>query len=254
MSVFWLKIIAACFMLVDHTGILLYRYQIVTPEIYHWMCLLGRFSFPVYAFLLAEGFRHIRQSGKRTRDHALLLLLLAVVSELVFDRLFQNAWIDSSKQSVILTLLIAFGGLLLAEDRRGKPLVRGAILLASAVLAQLIGSDYGAPGVLLVFGCACWLERFERWGYGRRLLGMLAVMLFYYTVYCWVHSGMGGPAAVWSYARRMGDYVYPHVILIPLLAAYDGKPGPRIKPLHRCYQWFYPAHLAALCLLEKLIS
>ena len=253
MTAFALKLIAVFFMLVDHTGILLNRYQLITHELYHWMRLLGRFAFPVYAVLLAEGFRHIRKDSGRERNHAALLLLLAVVSELFFDRLFQNAWVDSKDQSVIFTMLIGFCGLLLAESWRGRPVLCLGVFLISAAAAQLLSTDYSAPGVLLIFACACYLERFEDWDYGRRFLGMLAVMLFYYLTYCWVHSGFGGPAAIRSYFLRMGDYGYPHLILVPILAAYNGRRGPRIQALHRCYQWFYPAHLAALCLAEQFI-
>lgn len=254
MSVFALKLCAVLFMLVDHLGILLYRHQQIAFEFYHWMRLLGRFSFPLYAFLLAEGFRHIRKDPERVGKHAELLLLLAVVSELFFDRFLYGAWISSKGQSVIVTMLLGFCGLLLAERHRSQPWIQAGIFLLIAVCARQLSTDYSAPGVLLIIVCYIYLERTEHSTFGKRLFGMLLVMTFYYAVYCWVHSGGGAPAEIWNYARRMGDYIYPHIILIPILASYTGKPGPRLKPLHRCYQWFYPIHLALLVLAGKLLG
>ena len=80
MTVFALKLMAVLLMLTDHLGIVLYGHRAVSYEIYHWMRTLGRFAFPIYCFLLAEGFRHLRKNPKRLCGHLLLLLALAVFS------------------------------------------------------------------------------------------------------------------------------------------------------------------------------
>jgi hypothetical protein len=52
----------------------------------------------------------------------------------------------------------------------------------------------------------------------------------------------------------MGWFLLPHLLLVPLLASYQGRLGYRSRVLHRCYQWFYPAHLAALGLISALLG
>lgn len=254
MSAFALKAFAMLFMLVDHAGILLNGLNRIDHDTYILMRTLGRFSFPIYCFLLAEGFRHLRRDPARLRGHALLLAVLAFCSEIPFDLLAHSQLSFPSSQNVIFTLLIAFCGLWLAEGERGRPVLRLGIAAVSIGLAFFISSDYKGVGVLLVFACAFYLDRFEALGYWKRLAAMLAVMALYYAFYCWSFSNFGGLRAAWRYFLAMGTYGVPHLLLVPVLAAYTGERGPRNPVLHRCYQWYYPAHLALLCLAARLLA
>ncbi|MBR7009686.1 MAG: hypothetical protein IKI02_02110 [Oscillospiraceae bacterium] len=253
MSSFALKCCAVIFMLIDHSAIMLYDLRKIDPNTYYLMRTLGRFAFPIYCFLLAEGFRHLRHDGAKLRRHLLLLGVLAVCSEVPFDLLAHGQYEYLSSQNVIFTLLIAFGGLWLAEGAWDRPLAGLGIAGVSVCLAYFISSDYRGVGVFLVFACALYLERSGSWGYGKRLLGMLVVMVCYYAFYCWSGANFGGPGAVWRYFLAMGWYGLPHLLLVPLLASYTGTLGYRNPVLHRAYQFFYPAHLTALCLISHLL-
>ncbi len=253
MSAFFLKLFAVVFMLVDHLGMLLYNHGRIGYELYILMRTLGRFAFPTYAFLLAEGWRHLRRDPKRLRSHALLLGLLAVCSEPFYDWFGHGTPGYTAAQSVMYTLLIGFCGLWLAGTEKDRPL-RAGICLGSMALAFGVTSDYRAAGVLLIFASAWYLERFESWGRGRRLLAMLGVMSLYYLFYNWTSSGFGGPGALWGSLKAMSWYGIPHLLLVPILAMYSGDRGFRSRSLHRCYQWFYPAHLALLCLAGLLLG
>lgn len=253
MTVFVLKLIAVVTMLTDHLGILLYRHDLVSYELYIWFRVVGRFAFPIYCFLLAEGYRHLWFNRKRLQAHALLLLILTVVSELCFDWFDFGRFSEPSGQSVMITLSLGFLGLCLAEPYRGRPWIRAGILLAACVPAWMLSTDYSSAGVLLVFLCDWYLERMEQWSFSKRLLALLVVMDVYFVVLAWVHSGLGGPAAVAACLRGMRYYALPHLLLIPVLAAYKGELGYRSRVLHRCYQWFYPAHLAILGTISWLL-
>ena len=254
MTVFALKLLAALSMLTDHLGILLYELRLVDYESYHLLRLLGRFAFPLYCFLLAEGFRHLRRDSRRLELHMLMLTLLAVLSEPFFDQLTAHSFHSMSHQSVILTLLLGFGGLWLWQSLGQRRLLRLLPLLLAGLLALLLETDYGISGVFLVFGCYFYLEGFQDLEFPIRLAGALGLMGLYYLFYCWAHAGFGGPGAVLDYFTRMGTMWIPHLLLAPLLAAYRGRLGPRSPVLHRCYQYFYPAHLAALYLLGALLA
>lgn len=253
MTIFALKLFAVIFMLTDHLGILLYSRGILDYEPYLLMRTLGRFAFPAYAFLLAEGFRHLREDPKRLRSHAVLLLVLTVLSEPLFDFFEHGSVSETASQSVMFTLLLGFAGLWLAEGCRERPLLRYGIFLLAGFAGLMVGANYRVAGVLLVFACSLYLDQMENRGYGKRFLGVLAVMAFYYLTYCWSNARFGGPAALLAQIRAMGVYGIPHLLLVPILAAYRGELGYRNRTLHRCYQWFYPAHLGLLCLLKALL-
>ena len=253
MTAFALKLIAVISMLIDHTGILLNDHGLIRWDFYILMRTLGRFAFPIYAFLLAEGYRHLREDGERVKKHVLLLLVLAAFSEIPFDWLDHSVIHYPENQSVIFTLLFGFLGLWASDVFRGRPLFRGLVWLPAMALAAFINTDYGPSGVLLVLVSSVYLERCETWDYGQRLLGVLAVMAVYYGFYMWAGSGFGSPAAVWNRLLAKNVYHIPHLLLVPVLAAYTGEPGLRNRVLHRCFQWFYPAHLAVLCGIGLLL-
>ena len=137
---------------------------------------------------------------------------------------------------MIFTLLIAFCGLRLAEDFRDRPLPRIGVCLLCMAAAWHLNSDYRAAGVLLVFLCDWYLNVPSDWDFPLRTMGLLGVMILYYSLLVWVSSGFGGPAAFWSSLSGGWIYTLPHLLLVPLLTSYRGRLGPRVPALHRCYQ------------------
>ena len=66
-----LKIIGAIFMLIDHIGMFLPEYRILR--------IIGRLSFPIFAFKIAEGARYTKNKTK----YFLLIFLLGVLCQIV---------------------------------------------------------------------------------------------------------------------------------------------------------------------------
>ena len=71
-------------------------------QIYRIFRIIGRLAFPIYAFLLTEGFRHSHDRKK----YFFRLLLMGIVSEVPFDLAFFNQVYNFTVQNIGFTLAL----------------------------------------------------------------------------------------------------------------------------------------------------
>ena len=147
----------------------------------------GRIAFPIFCFLLVEGFLHTRSLWRYMGRMAAFALL----SEIPYDLAFEEGWFDPKSQNVYFTLLL--GLLAMAAVRYLLP--RSALLALAgaagcAVLAQLLRADYGAFGVVLILLLYILRDREP----ARTVIGSLAL--------CW---GITAPLAFLPIRRYNGQ-------------------------------------------------
>ena len=134
-----LKIIAVVSMVVDHCAYYLMDSNTMAYEV---MRCFGRIAFPVFAFLVAEGFAHTRNRMR----YFLSLLLFAAVREVPWY-LLNGA---DGTHNVMFTLALGVTALAAFERLRGhRALVIAAILLAT-LSAEVSGLDYGWRGIVVI--------------------------------------------------------------------------------------------------------
>ena len=100
-SGYWLKVIAVISMLIDHTSAVILEQIPGLENPAFLMRIIGRVAFPIYCFLLVEGFYHTRSRAK----YAGRLFLFALISEVPFDLAFSRRMWDFSSSNVFFTLL-----------------------------------------------------------------------------------------------------------------------------------------------------
>ncbi|MCR5799877.1 MAG: conjugal transfer protein TraX [Lachnospiraceae bacterium] len=117
--------------------------------------LIGRVAFPIFCFLLVEGFNHTRNKWK----YALNLLLFALITEIPFDYTFKGTLFTLDYQNVDFTLLLGLLTLIFADmiyksgikSKLVRYLLQIPVGVVFAVIADLMKVDYGAWGILLIF-------------------------------------------------------------------------------------------------------
>lgn len=143
-----LKILAIIAMAVDHVGATLF------PQ-YFFMRLIGRLTFPIIVFFIAEGAFYTHNRPK----YALRLLAFAFISEVPFDLCFFNKTFYFDYQNVFFTLFFGLMGVYLLDISKkyfGKFQFLGYVLvIIPAVMAEWAKTDYGGFGVLAIVVVYC---------------------------------------------------------------------------------------------------
>lgn len=233
-----LKLIAMFSMLIDHAAAVLVwnpsnpGAQTIVQDMSmgngtEWLVYLlmrypiGRLAFPIYCFLLVEGFMRTRSVKK----YALRMLLFAMVSEIPFDLAIYGSLCNFQGQNVFFTLflgLVALEGADLARQKMQKEwLIRVSSFIVVAmvcVIAELISCDYGANGILAIF--MLYLFRYDRKNQ------MLA----------------GSVVFLWEITAPLA--------FIPIYF-YNGKRGANLKYF---FYGFYPVHLLILYGILQLMQ
>lgn len=161
-----LKIIACVSMFIDHFFHVLmrtYRDHVSTLDyntiktfntVYRVGREIGRIAFPIFCFLLIEGFFHTRD----IRKYLARLFVMALISEHAFNLLYSGQHLELEGQNIFFTLFI---GLLTvwAIDRvqkiEGMPREAAAsftiaITLVGCLAAHFLKTDYSYNGVLSI--------------------------------------------------------------------------------------------------------
>jgi len=146
MTVFQLKMIAMTAMFLDHAAAVL-----INPDLplYFVMRVIGRLAFPIYCFLLVEGFYHTRNLKK----YIIRLGAFALLSEIPFDLAFFHRFFYPGHQNTLFTLLIGMVMLAVIEycRKKEKELMVGIALIGFSLLAFLFKTDYDALGIIMIF-------------------------------------------------------------------------------------------------------
>lgn len=219
-----LKYIACGTMLLDHIGASCiesrYSYYAAAPSALVTLDLvlrlIGRLAFPIFCFLLVEGFLHTHS----LRQYAGRMLAFALVSELPFDLAFFHSPFYWGHQNVYWTLFFGLCalGCLRHCGERSAPGIFSA--LALAVLAELLRTDYGAIGVLLIV--VLYITRASR------------------PLQC-----LSGAVAV--------CYELPAPLAFLPVSLYNGQRGRCSRAEQWAFYLFYPAHLAVLACITNLL-
>lgn len=230
-----LKLVAIVAMTVDHLAWMgIETYQQAETPLQIALHSIGRLTAPIMFFFVAEGYHHTRNF----RRYLGRLFLLAVVSHFAFCYFNMSGFNP-------------FGNLLFNATSIAWPLMWGLILLklwdterlpqwqklGITLLACLVtfSSDWScaAPLAILMIGR-------NRGNFYKQMLWMMLIVTLYALAFSIVHSQTYGMVhmACW--------------LAVPLLALYNGERG-KARWLGKFFYYYYPAHLALIGLLARVL-
>ena len=233
MTAFTLKIIALSAMLFDHLAV-------VFPDVFpFWFRGIGRLAWPIFAYILAEGFRHTKSPEK----FLMRLLAFALISEIPYDLAMGNEINFFANTNIFYTLFLGGTAIFLYErfrERRGwQTMAVIASILPTVILAEILSVDYGSLGVLFVFAL---------YAAKPKMIKLLAVVAF--AIIQFVPLVMAQLLLIKFPTKYF--FIIPFALTtVPLLAKYNGERGYAAKWL---FYWFYPAHLTVIALISVMAN
>lgn len=230
-----LKWIALITMFIDHfAAVVIKKYAIVNGIdtytllnpfaagstvgiIYSLMRIIGRLAFPLYIFLLVEGFRHTRDIKKYIGRMA----IFALVSEIPFDLAIFGTVFETTHQNVFITMTLGLIMLYILDQiqlkvSRFKSILGFLTICVFFFLNEYLKADYAGYGILFI--AIIYLFRNNP--------PVQALMIFI-----------------------MGIGQYTAALSGPITYFYNGKKGKQINKYF--FYAFYPAHLLLFYLIVR---
>lgn len=150
-----LKMLALTAMIIDHTALALLSSNseallvIFGREItlYKIMRTIGRIAFPIFVFLLTEGFHYTRDRNK----YSIRLLIFAIISEVPYNLLMSGS-LTYQRQNVFFTLFLGLRGLTVVErmEKNGVNIEDLIKLIVLFGVTYFLRTTYGVVGFGLV--------------------------------------------------------------------------------------------------------
>ena len=143
-----LHIWAMFFMLCDHA----YRTIFTNCE---FLTCIGRLAFPMFAFMVVEGFYHTSNKKK----YFLRMLIFGLISEIPFNLMLTAQWFFPFYQNVMFTFAIGLCMIYLLDKQQrkitkdswiGSAFLSLLILGFFSLIALIAGVDYGMGGMLMI--------------------------------------------------------------------------------------------------------
>lgn len=226
MNNFTLKVLACILMLIDHVGAVFF------PKIL-LLRIIGRLSFPIFSFLLVEGY--VRTSN--FTKYATRLFLFALISHYPFMLAFKI-----NSYNIFFTLTAGLIALYVLDykfndnDTKNN-FMKFITIIAICIFVQSIHTDYGYYGVLMIIIFKVFREK----GFAKLLGALILLNIMYIApMYKYIFYPNGFRVFLQSTSLLALGFMY----------FYNGKQGRKLKYL---FYAFYPVHLTILYLIKKFI-
>lgn len=227
-----LRVLAMSFMICDHL------WAKVVPG-NDWMTYVGRMTFPIFAFMISEGFIHTSNLKK----YISRLLIFALISEIPFNLFYGGSWFYPYHQNVMFTLLFGLLAIMLIDkakrNRDAKTIVKSALLVILLGITSFIGFvDYGFWGFLIIIMFYLFRDFPFAW------LAQLAAMII---INCELFEGQFIIVDLFGKSFEFATQGFAVFSLIPIWL-YGGRKGKSSKIMQYGFYAFYPLHMIIIYL------
>lgn len=226
MNSFILKVLACIFMLIDHVG------AIYFPKLWG-LRVIGRLAFPIFSFLLVEGYvktSNLTKYGTR-------LFLFALISQYPFMWAFKIRSFN-----IFFTLFAGLMALYVLdykfyEDESKNRAIKILTIIAICIFVKQVHTDYDFYGVLMIIIFRVFKDKGLT-----KLFGALVLLNFIYIMPMLKYLAYPNGFRIFMQSSSLMALVF--------IAFYNGKRGKKLK---YAFYAFYPVHLTILYLIKEFV-
>lgn len=213
-------------MSIDHASIILFNNNQI-------LRFFGRIAFPLYGFLLVEGFKYTKNDKKRFLKYLISIFFLAIISEPIYNLALHGNIRYFYSQNILFTLSSSLLCMYIYDKYSNSALskfISMCLVMYISFISQLYLFDYGFLGVFLIF--AYYLISTHNYN---KIYYFIVDIIFVLLNMC-----------IFGFS-----YVKFGVLLslIPIYF-YSGKKGYNSKLIKYFFYLYYPAHLFLLFILK----
>ena len=229
MSSFALHIIAMIFMLCDHMWATILDYE--------WLTCIGRIAFPIFAFLITEGYIHTSNINKYIKR----MVIFAIITEIPFNLMVSASPIYPFHQNVLWTFVISLLTLKYLNFDNTKNIFKSILIIILAIIiATITMCDYFGAGVMMVVGFYIF----------RKSKFLQLLMMIYVNMI--LIQGYSYPIDIAGYTYYFPQQGFALLSLI-FIWLYNGKQGYHAKWFKIFCYAFYPLHMLILYILTIVL-
>ncbi len=228
MSIFHIKLLAILTMAIDHIGAFLF------PEVFI-LRIIGRFSFLLFAWLLANGAIHTKNSTAYLKR----LFLFAIISQVPYLLVHGVHSPGSLELNIFFTLFLGLLAIITLQRLKNR-IVKVLLVVCITLVAEQFtsGFSYGAYGVISILIFYLFYKNITI----AVVLQALAIFVFYTLPVL-----LSGSTLSQLYDSRSIALIQPVALLsLFIIAFHNGKLGHKTKMF---FYIFYPLHLTIIYLL-----
>ncbi len=238
-----LKIMAVCSMLLDHFGQVVLKngvvlnapYSLFTDEQFSILLsavdvchIVGRIAFPIFCFLLVEGFLHTHSLKK----YWLHVCIFALISEPIYDLANTGRFFSMEQQNVMFTWLLGLTVLAIIKRFNNRWPVSILAIAVGAYISYLCHLDGWYYGILLI-------GTFYLFHHTSIVKYVVSIVVMYvcgldFSIYGWIDP-----------------YFLTAVFSLLPVYLYNGERGRNLKYF---FYVFYPLHLLGLFFLGTYLK
>lgn len=194
---------------------------------------IGRIAFPIFAFLIVEGFFHTTNIKK----YILRLSIFAVIAELPYYWAFwypadlMNVFV---RRNILFTLLLGLLTIILLDNIYKVYYSTNPFFMNTFMIVVIVS---GSLALILIRGS------YQEFGYG------VILMVGFYLAHRSKKLSILMFILIVGFLR--GNIEFLAILAAPLLYFYNGEKGRSMKYF---FYAFYPAHLLILCLIRYFLE